>query len=283
MGKNEAKIKSVAGTLVLIALLGGCVIYVGSSNQSHKFTKIVHMPVMSLSQGSDFQTQTHNGQINVSGTDVNECNVTATIRGYASSMQRAEEIVEKTKLRFERSTNGLTLNIDRPENLINCSVSVDIEMTLPKKVNLELVSHNGQIKIDNISGNTNAVTHNGQVSVNNISGITILRTHNGQIDAEEISGDIDFVSHNGRVKAEFSEAAEPDCDIAMVTHNGGIELTTPRNYSAKVSVSTHNGAINTELPLTVSGEFSDKSLTGTIGDGQGDMKLETYNGSIKIR
>ncbi|MBN2589657.1 MAG: DUF4097 family beta strand repeat protein [Sedimentisphaerales bacterium] len=283
MEDNNAKTKSLIFSLVFITFLSGCVIYVGSGCQSEKFSKIVHMPVTPLSPGLNFQAQTHNGSIEIHGEDVIECNITATITGWASSEKKAEEIVERTELRIDQSESGLVFVIDKPRNLVNCSVGVSLDVVLPNEVNLNLVSHNGRIEIENISGNTNATTHNGKVSVNNISGITDLGTHNGKIEAKEISGDINFVSHNGKVEAVFSQAAEPDCDIIMVTHNGGIELTAPQNYSAKVNVSTHNGHIDTELPITVLGKFSNNKLVGTIGDAQGNTELTTHNGSIKIK
>ena len=283
MEKNSAKIKSLVGILVLIALSGGCVIYVGSSNQSAKFTKIVHMPVTPLAPGMDFQTMTHNGSIKILGQPVTDCSITATITANASTMKKAEEIADGTELSFEPTPMGLKFKIDRPDNMINCSVGVSLEITLADKMNLDLESYNGQIKIDNIYGKTNATTHNGQVTVNNVSGGTILKTYNGQINAKEISGDIDFISHNGSINADFSQAAVPDCNINIKTYNGGINLTAPQNYSATVDVSTYNGQIDTDLPITVTGKFSQKSLKGTIGDGQGQMKLETHNGSIKIR
>ena len=279
----RAKVKSLVTVLVFISLISGCVIYVGSGNQSHKFTKIVHMPVTPLSPGLNFQTQTHNGSIKVHGQDTSECIITATVTGRASSDEKAEEIVEQTKLRIDQSESGLVFVVNRPLNLNNCSVSVSLEVTLPKEINLDLISHNGKIEIENITGNTNAATHNGKVSVTNVSGMIVLKSHNGKVEAKDISGDIDLLSHNGKVEAEFSQAAEPDSEIKMVTHNGSIDLTTPQNYSGKVDVSTHNGSINTDLPITVLGTFSKNKLVGTIGDGQGYMKLETYNGSIKIK
>jgi hypothetical protein len=69
----------------------------------------------------------------------------------------------------------------------------------------------------------------------------------------------------------------------MITHNGSIELATPPGYSAQVKASTHNGSINTDLPITVTGKVSKSKLTGTIGEAEGQLNLETYNGSIRIR
>jgi DUF4097 and DUF4098 domain-containing protein YvlB len=60
-------------------------------------------------------------------------------------------------------------------------------------------------------------------------------------------------------------------------------VKTPPDLSAKIDVSTHNGSINTDLPITVSGKISKSELKGTIGAGEGQMHLETHNGSIRIR
>ena len=100
MEDNRAKIKSLTGVLFLIALISGCVIYVGPGSQSHKFTKIVHMPAVPLSPGLNFQTQTHNGSIKLQGSDASECNVIATVTGNASSDEKAEELVEENRIAF---------------------------------------------------------------------------------------------------------------------------------------------------------------------------------------
>ncbi|MFC1781930.1 DUF4097 domain-containing protein, partial [Planctomycetota bacterium] len=282
-------------------LLFSSCIMTGCLEQSEQFTKIVHMPVTALSPGSGFTTSTHNGLIEVRGSNVADCNVIATIVGRAATIEDAKEVVEETELGFEKSVEGLAFQIKTPQNLIGRSVSVSLDIVVPDNIDLELETHNGEINIENISGNTLAKTHNGKVNVKNISGVTRLETYNGRIESEEISGDFDFKSHNGQiesqeisgnikfqtyngsVKALFSGNARADCDIEMTTHNGSIELTTPPNYSARVNISTHNGSIDTNLPVTVSGRLSRNKLTGTVGAGLGMLNIETYNGSINIR
>ncbi|MEJ2648956.1 MAG: DUF4097 family beta strand repeat-containing protein [Sedimentisphaerales bacterium] len=300
MVNSRKRIASSQGALVFI-LFALCCVSPGCIGPSEKFIKIMHMPLMPLSPGSSFETVTHNGSIDLLGSDVTDCNVIATITGYASTVEAAEDLVERTKLNFEQTENRLVLKINRPQNLINRSVSVSLDIILPEETNLDLQSHNGGIDIksitgttnamshnggiymENITGKTRATSHNGRVFVKNISGPTKLETHNGAVDAENISGDIDFLSHNGRVKAVFSENAEPDSNITMVTHNGGIDLTPPPDYSARVDISTHNGSLNIGLPVTISGDVSKGHLVGTVRDGKGRKKLETHNGSIDIR
>ena len=283
MKNNSVKISLLSNMLIFSLLLAGCTIKFSSGNNSKKFIKIVHMPPIQLSPGSSFETKSYNGSINVHGYDVTDCNVTATITGYAPTIEEAEEAADETELNFEQTGNGLILKIDRPESARNRYVSVSLDVILPDKVDLNLKSYNGRIEIENITGQITATSNNGRIFVRDISGQTKLESHNGSVEAENIEGDIDFLSNNGRIKAEFSQTASPVTNITMISHNGSIDLVTPPNYSARADISTHNGSIESALPMTISGKFSQTHLIGTIGDGQGELKLQTNNGSINIR
>jgi DUF4097 and DUF4098 domain-containing protein YvlB len=90
-------------------------------------------------------------------------------------------------------------------------------------------------------------------------------------------------THNGDVEASYSEGAPSVCEVSIVTYNGGIVFDAPPDFSARVEASTHNGSVHTDLPITVVGKVSRNQLTGTVGTGQGKLRLETHNGSIRIR
>lgn len=282
--ENSKNVKRLSPgcVLCLLMLLSGCSIYVGSCDMQAKYEKIVHLATP-LSPSSGFETQTHNGSITIRGNDVADCNVTATIVARARTDEKAMELADKTQIDFERMGQNLVLKIKRPEPLINCSVSVSLNCIVPNQVDLELISHNGAVKMANIKGQVEATTHNGQVAADQVTGAVKLKTHNGGISCKEISGDVQLETHNGGVYVDYSQTAEPVCDISIVTHNGRIDLTTPRDYSAQVKASTHNGSINTQMPITVTGKISRNTINGTIGAGQGKLFLETHNGSIKMR
>jgi hypothetical protein len=267
--------------LCLIMLMAGC-ISIGGCLMQAKYERTVQLSAP-LSPGSAFEAQTHNGSITIKGADINECSLTATIVTRAATDEEAQELSDKVNVTLVPSGNKLTVKIDKPTNLINKSVSVSLDVQAPNQMDLDLITHNGAVEISDITGRLDATTHNGKVTCERISGTTIFETHNGSVTCNEISGNTKLKSHNGSVKAFYTSDAPSVCDISMVTHNGSIELQTPPSLSAKIDVSTHNGSINTDLPITVSGKISKNKLTGTIGGGEGQLHLETHNGSIRIR
>jgi len=254
---------------------GGCI-------PKAKYERTVHLSEP-LPAGSLFEAQTHNGYINIAGTDVTECNLTATIIARANTEENARKLAEKVEVKLVPSGNKLTAKIEKPELTRGESICVSLDITVPNQTDADLTTHNGALKIKNLTGQLNGTTHNGEVVAEKISGTAKLKTHNGSLICEEASGDINLRTHNGSAKAFYSAAAPPVCNISIVTHNGDISLTAPPNFSAKVDASTHNGSINTDLPITVTGNVTKNKLSGTIGTGEGELYLETHNGSINIK
>ncbi len=277
MKKNYRTILVVGFCLCPLLILSGCAISLA------KYTRAVQLSAP-LSAGSTFAAQTHNGSITIYGADIADCNLTATITARAATEEAAKKLAEKTKITLEPMGNKLTTKIAKPTILrMGQSVAVSLDVQVPDHTSLELKTHNGSVEITNITGKVDGTTHNGKVTAEKVSGTAKLRTHNGSINCQEISGDTQLRTHNGSVKVYYVEGAPPICNVSLITHNGGIDLTAPPNFSAAVEASTHNGSVRTDLPITVVGEVSKRKLKGTIGTGQGKLHLRTHNGSIRIQ
>jgi len=277
MKKNYRTILVVGFCLCPLLILSGCAISLA------KYTRAVQLSAP-LSAGSTFTAKTHNGSITIYGADIADCNLTATITARAATEETAKKLAEKTKITLEPLGNKLTAKIEKPTVLrMGQSVAVSLDVQVPDHTSLELITHNGSVEITNITGQVDGTTHNGRVAAARVSGTATLQTHNGSIRCKEISGDTQLKTHNGSVKVYYAEGAPPICNVSLITHNGGIDFTAPPDFSAAVEASTHNGSIKTDLPITITGEVSKRKLKGTIGTGQGKLRLQTHNGSIRIR
>ncbi len=301
---------SVSFILVLLSI-AGC-------EPTEEYQRTVNLTAP-MSSGGLFEAHTHNGYITVKGVDAPDCNLTASITARAMTQEDAEKLAHSVEVRLVGAQDGLAVKIEKPSPLVNKYVNVSLDAIVTKKTSLKLSTHNGAVKVSDITGDLiadthngsielkdlagsiKATTHNGKVSAENIDGPAKLETHNGEITCSQVSGNIDLTSHNGcitctrisgnaeieshngNIELGFSESAHKPLDVSVITHNGNIDFTAPPDYSAQVDVSTYHGSIDTDLPITVTGKLSKGKLTGTIGTGEGKLYLETYNGSIDIR
>ncbi len=125
------------------------------------------------------------------------------------------------------------------------------------------------------------------------------RTVNGGVDAERLGADVEAHTVNGKIVLSTAGAALAETvngSISAVlgkgawegkrdfrTVNGSIDLALPADVSADLDASTVNGRIESDLPITVHGRFLRRSLHGTLGNGGGELKIGTVNGSITLR
>jgi hypothetical protein len=145
----------------------------------------------------------------------------------------------------------------------HCSVEYAVQMPRTGSVDkLELV--NGDLKITGLAGG--------------VRGETV----NGSANASDVSGDIRLESVNGSIEVACSTLTAPQ-SINLESVNGTIELRVPANASARVRAETVNGRISNDFGMEVSKhQFVGADLSGSIGNGGSDVKLETVNGAISI-
>lgn len=124
-------------------------------------------------------------------------------------------------------------------------------------------------------------TVNGSVSVRDLAGDVRVRTVNGSVRIAT-AGHAEARTVNGSITASMGRA-DWTGPVAFETVNGTITLDLPSDTNAELRASTTNGTITSELPLTVQGEVSRRRLRGVIGTGGRELRLETVNGSIRLR
>ncbi|HSM16280.1 MAG TPA: hypothetical protein VK845_04680, partial [Gemmatimonadales bacterium] len=65
------------------------------------------------------------------------------------------------------------------------------------------------------------------------------------------------------------------------TRNGGVSLTMPDGYSARLETGTTNGGLEIDFPVMVQGRVT-KRLSVTLGDGGPPIRAMTTNGGVHI-
>jgi DUF4097 and DUF4098 domain-containing protein YvlB len=248
----------IINVILTVAFIAG-----GGWISKAKYTKQVNLTIPA-GQAESFTAQTHNGNIEIKGSRIADCNLTATITVKADTEENAKKIAEQVKINLVPEANNINVRIEKPDTSNGVQIGVGLDAILPAGMNLSLATHNGNIAITDMSGNAE------------------LSTHNGNVEYKGIPANLKISTHNGSVKVNCIQQSEKPCEMSAETHNGNIDFTASANFSAAIDASTHNGLTHTSLPITVI-EKTNEKLSGTIGSGRDKLQLKTHNGSINIR
>ena len=200
-----------------------------------------------------------NGGIKVEGWDRNEIRVLARVSGQADQMDDARALVQEVEV-----LTGRTISSDGPRTGRHESWSVSFQIYAPRSSDLSLETTNGGIRIEDVAGDIDFNTTNGGVHLTGVAGDVRGRTTNGGL-------------HIDLAGSEWQGAG-----LDVRTTNGGVKLTIPDGYNARLETGTTNGGMRFDFPVTVQGRI-DRRLSVDLGSGGKLIRAFTTNGGVTVR
>jgi len=201
-----------------------------------------------------------NGLVNIQGTAS-----TDTLTWYLFKSVQAETQVKGEEkfsyLKLSTQVVGDTLFVDVSsivnESNLNCGVTI----TVPSKL---------ICKIEKAVGNVNVSDLDSVLTIENAP-IVALTRHNGSC---QISGGA------GNNSLELALPENGFCRVKI--SSGNILLKIPSDVSASVYAKSLNGVVSQKGLTIAVDEQSSGFLSGKLGSGNGEIRLETNQGNIQI-
>ncbi len=348
----------LALSIAAVLAATGCDFQMGNWSQArYERTITTQRP---LPAGSTLDVETSSGSIAVTGADVTDCDIVATVTAQAPTEEEAQELAEQVTIEAEPVGRTLKVRADKPRTGNNRSISVSYRIVVPRQTSIECVSSYGNLELADIEGTVSGRTSSGSVSIENIRGsvdltssygsvtcerfsegdptlktssgkIAIadatfgrcdavtsygsvtgqslqgetihlgsssgsielaeasaatmdLSTSYGRVDARQITvSDLRATSSSGSLEIVCEEACPPDLTAHVKSSYGSVTFTAPSAFAGRVRLATDYGSVRTDRPITISGEIGKKKIEGAIGEGQGNLHLETGSGSVTLR
>ncbi|HMC62290.1 MAG TPA: DUF4097 family beta strand repeat-containing protein [Candidatus Solibacter sp.] len=152
-----------------------------------------------------------------------------------------------------------------PEPADNSSWSVSYEIFVPQATDVTLKTTNGGLTISDVRGHIHFDSVNGGVHLKRVAG--------------EVSG----ATVNGGIDVELTGATGDWRQMELSTHNGGVTVAVPANYSAHIQAETGMGRIQSDFPLPANADGRGRRLDFTVGSGGPPVHITTGNGGIRLK
>jgi len=200
-----------------------------------------------------------NGGASVHGWDRDEILVRAKIQTYADDAGEARDIAQQITI----ETTGGRIRAEGPSMKRRTSWSVSFEVMVPRRTDLRLSAHNGGIGVEDVEGRMD------------------LGTTNGGLNLRHVAGDVRGETTNGGVTVALDGDKWRGSGLDVRTTNGGVNLSIPRDYGARLETGTVNGSMNIDFPITVQGTIG-RRITTQLGSGGPPIRAITTNGGVHI-
>ena len=175
------------------------------------------------------------------GSDRNDVLVRARVESAAPSRNEAIELAKQVRV----ETAGSRIHSTGPEPKRDSWWSATFEILVPRRSNLSLTAHNGGIAISDV---------NGRIEFSGLNGGVVLRRVGGRVHGS---------TTNGGLVVELDGSRWDGEELNVKTTNGGVMMSVPENYSARLETGTVNGHVSTDFPVTVQGRITQRAFDGS--------------------
>lgn len=277
--------------LCCLIVVAGCVIHIsGYSPPRSRYERTIELS-RPMSRGTLLSAKSNDGWITITGGDVTDLSVTATIIARAGSDEKARRIAEESKVKLEKFGSKLTVRLEKPVLWTNESVDIQFTAMVPKDCDLELGTDDGAITTENINGNIEIKTDDGKVNLSQISGDIRVNSNDGSVTIQDVNTDnklrrnigwIDIQTDDGRVtlsriignikvRSNDGSAGIEDVagDIDVQSDDGRITIVYSSDARGvyNVSLVTDDGAIDFTAPMNFSANVEVITEDGSIDTG----------------
>jgi DUF4097 and DUF4098 domain-containing protein YvlB len=250
------RVGALALGLVFAAILAGCTV-----NGS---VQVTDQQAESFPVGDEpyVVVETFNGRVTVEATARGTVEARITRRGSGVDEKAARKDLASVFVTTEQDDDRVTITARRLSVSSLGNNGADMDVQVPEDASVELRTSNGRVEVANVRGaivvrtSNGAVTTrggtdldldttNGDVSVNSPTGTVRVRTSNGGIDVlSATDASVNLRSSNASVTFSGTLARGTH---SLVTSNGGITITLPRDTAFRFDGQTINGSVRTEF------------------------------------
>jgi DUF4097 and DUF4098 domain-containing protein YvlB len=120
----------------------------------------------------------------------------------------------------------------------------------------------------------------GDLQGNKLLGPVTLTTRNRTIELDDVTGPVTLSNRNGAISVTNAAPVSP---INIQNQHGSVDLGLPEHGGFVLDAKTRNGSLENDFGLESQGEGDSHWLSGKVGVGGSQVRVETSDGDVTIR
>jgi len=253
--------------LALVALLALSSLSARADEWSHSY------PVTAK---PEVTVNANDGDVEVSVGSSQQVDVRVITRGW--------KIKDDVQITGNQSGNHVEIKLHKTSNVCFgvCFQSIRVEVRVPRESDLNIHTDDGNVRVENVTGNLQFETGDGDVRLRDVEGSLHADTHDGNVEVNGRFNVLSLHTGDGNIDAEVGAASAPQSGWLLRSGDGNIRLKLPDNLGADLDAHSGDGAVHVGFPIGTSRNGNENSVRGKINGGGISIELRTGDGDIKV-
>jgi|SRR5579863_82535 len=258
--------------------------------------------------GASLKVIDNHGAVSVHAADDNKLTVVVRKRVKAESQSDADKFNGQTKPAITAIGGLLTLDA-RVEGAGDHPVEADLDISVPRKVAVSIISRRGDVKVDGRDGNVDISAQHSDTSVEDVAGNVKVSQEKGSVRVEQVTGDVHVdgrmnevsvadVKGSAQLDGEFQESIKvarvtktvlfksSRTDMEFSRLDGSLDLDSDELHAEEITGPLHLNTKSKNIKLEdVTGDVRVQDDNGTIEVGMrtvGNVQIDSRNGDVTL-
>lgn len=241
-----------------------------------------------IAQNGTLHVDNYKGTIHVTGSDGNQVVVDVTKQFEGNDADR-KWWMEHIEVNFRNESDHISVEVKYPE--WNCGIcwpdhdftaSVELEIRVPRQINVNLDSYKPDIKVATVQGDIRIKSYKSPITIDSTTGAVRIDTYKDTVKLQNVTlrGPLEVRSY--KADAEISARALGDTVIIENT-KGTTVLRVPQ--SAGLDVDFEGGRrsdFHSDFALSSQTSGFDHNIRGKVNQGGTRLRLRTEKGSVSL-
>lgn len=244
----------------------------GSGSFDHRAERVETRP-LALEPGRLLVLGTPSGDIRVTASTDERCEVEARVRAWGRTQEEADAVLARYSLEVVSDAEGATVRlVGEPlrlaERSMQLQISADVEYvaSVPPGTRVEATTSAGNLEARGPLAACHLTTRHGNVDVQEVRGDLTARSESGNVTARRVEGDeLELSTAHGNVRLDRASAERVRCE----SNSGNVELEDVR--AREVELATNHGNVDV---TRFAGSLRARS-------GSGDLSLVEVTGAVE--
>ena len=241
-----------------------------------------------IAQNGTLHVENYKGTIHVTGSDGNQVVVDVAKRFNGSEADR-KWWMEHLEINFQNNNDRVSVEVKYPQwNCVFCweehnyDAAVELEVRVPRQINVTLDGYKPDIKIASVQGDIRVKSYKSPMILDSTTGAIHIDTYKNTIKLHNVSlrGPLEVKSYKADAEIDARALGET---ATLENEKGSIILRVPQNAGLDVDYEGgRHSSFHSDFAMTARAGSFDQNIRGTVNQGGTRLRLRTGKGSVSL-
>ncbi len=242
----------------------------------------------SIAPGGTLEVNNYKGTIHVIGSDTNQVAVDVNKHFEGTDADR-KWWMENVQVNFKNESNRVAVEVKYPES--NCTfcwqvhdytAAVELEIRVPRQINVQLESYKPDIKVASIQGDIRIKSYKSPIDIDSTTGAVRIDTYKETVKLHNVNlrGPLEIKSYKADAEIEARSLGDT---VTLENEKGTVVLRVPADAGMDVDLDGgRRSSFRSDFAMTSQSGSFNSSFRGKVNQGGTRLHLHTEKGSISL-